>query len=435
MASVSSRRRSGAAIDGRRGVDCGAVTKVFQISQKKKLGWIDASGKVLRQTKTKVAFHVVHYDGALDADCLYPVQIDGKWGFSRPLDPDPTIAPSFDAAGPFAGGIAAVGKLAGFGSKGLPVHHWALINERGDRLCDHTFAAVWPFLGDVALAQRIDPAQPLNANSDEARWGIIDRDGQFVVPPTWHAARQFRQERAAVCVDHKWGFVDSTGRVVVPLRYDTVSGGYREGIARVGVENRPAVTPPHPIEKGTMVIIPWFDGTMGLVDREGQILAEGLPAPPQHFNSDYHDFYDGLAMIEDRARLRGFIDRAGNVRIQPRFSRAWFFSEGMAAVESGGRYGFIATDGQWAIPPTFKMAWEFAEGLAAVQLQVSVMGEATGKKKKRLRWGFADRTGNLAIEARYAAVSRFRDGLALVLRDDDRWACVERGGREIWTES
>jgi hypothetical protein len=135
------------------------VTKVFQISQKKKLGWIDASGKVLRQTKAKVALHVVNYSGALDADHLYPVQIDGKWGGSRPLDADPAIAPSFDAAGPFAGGIAAVGKLAGFGAKSHPAYHWALIDERGDRICDHAFINVSPFVGDVALAQQIDPVK------------------------------------------------------------------------------------------------------------------------------------------------------------------------------------------------------------------------------------------------------------------------------------
>ena len=33
--------------------------QVFQISQKKKLGWIDASGRVLRQTKARVALHVL----------------------------------------------------------------------------------------------------------------------------------------------------------------------------------------------------------------------------------------------------------------------------------------------------------------------------------------------------------------------------------------
>jgi len=69
------------------------LRKVFQVSQKKKVGWIDEKGSLLRQTKAKASFHVAYYDGALDADRLYPVQVGGKWGFSRPLDAEPAIAP------------------------------------------------------------------------------------------------------------------------------------------------------------------------------------------------------------------------------------------------------------------------------------------------------------------------------------------------------
>src|SRR5438477_6263372 len=100
---------------------------------------------------------------------------------------------------------------------------------------------------------------------------MIDRDGHYVVPPTWNAAGQFHEGRAAVSVDRKWGFIDMAGRLVVPLRYDTASIGYREGIARMGVENSPPASPPPPIEKGMLVIRPWFDGTMELVDRDGRV--------------------------------------------------------------------------------------------------------------------------------------------------------------------
>jgi len=74
----------------------------------------------------------------------------------------------------------------------------------------------------------------------------------------------------------------------------------------------------------------------------------------------------------------GFIDKMGKVVIEPEYSFADSFSEGLAAVvgdAATGKYGYIDKEGKIVIQPTFDFADKFSEGLAAVRIG----DEQTGK--------------------------------------------------------
>ena len=64
----------------------------------------------------------------------------------------------------------------------------------------------------------------------------------------------------------------------------------------------------------------------------------------------------------------GYIDRLGNIAIQPKFEAVDGFSEGLAAVELNGKWGFIDDKGNEVIEPRFSGAHEFSEGLARIQV-------------------------------------------------------------------
>ena len=65
--------------------------------------------------------------------------------------------------------------------------------------------------------------------------------------------------------------------------------------------------------------------------------------------------------------LCGYIDRQTWLPlIPPRFERAMYFSEGLAAVRIDGRYGYIDRRGEMVIAPRFDLAGEFSQGLAEV---------------------------------------------------------------------
>ncbi len=53
--------------------------------------------------------------------------------------------------------------------------------------------------------------------------------------------------------------------------------------------------------------------------------------------------------------------------IKPQFDYAYDFSEGLAYVKIGDRYGFINKEGRYVANPQFDSAGTFSEGLARVK--------------------------------------------------------------------
>jgi hypothetical protein len=155
----------------------------------------------------------------------------------------------------------------------------------------------------------------------------------------------------------------------------------------------------------------------------------------------------------------GFIDASGDVIVEPRFDRAWRFSEGLALVQQGDRYGYIHPDGQFAIDPRFHDALFFSEGLAPVQIEDGTWGyidtegafvveprfhldpstnEKNGSRfdnglvptRSGDRYGFRGRDGDERIEARFDNAWYFADGLARV-RVDDSWGYIGTDGEWV----
>ena len=114
----------------------------------------------------------------------------------------------------------------------------------------------------------------------------------------------------------------------------------------------------------------------------------------------------------------GFIDGSGEIKIEPKFSVGFHeFSEGLCAVEEGGKWGFINETGAFAIQPTFeKTAYHFMGGRCGVFID--------GK------WGFIDRSGVVVVEPRYDEVGFFSEGLASV-RTDGLWGFVDQSGNMV----
>lgn len=98
----------------------------------------------------------------------------------------------------------------------------------------------------------------------------------------------------------------------------------------------------------------------------------------------------------------GFIDRRGNIVIQPRFQHALSFSEGLAPVMQDEKWGYITEDGKWAIEPQFAMASLFSESLASVRRTFTD------------DFGYIDRTGKIVIQPAYDSAGYFIDGVARV---------------------
>jgi len=136
----------------------------------------------------------------------------------------------------------------------------------------------------------------------------------------------------------------------------------------------------------------------GFIDQTGRIVVE-----PKYTAAG--DFSEGLAAVKvggthARGGTWGFIDRTGRQVVECTFDAAEAFSEGLAAVRVGEKWGFIGRDGKLRMQPQFEWAGAFHEGLAAF----------TRDKK----YGYIDRTGAVVIEPQFRWAAWFSEGLASV---------------------
>ncbi len=149
-------------------------------------------------------------------------------------------------------------------------------------------------------------------------------------------------------------------------------------------------------------LVPTLDGAF-----RGWSGANGRRVAPQVEVAHFGLFADGRAPIATLCRAGcqgpwGYVDPDGQVAVQPRFSQAQRFSEGLAGVRDDvGRYGYITPSGDYAIKPMWlEQAHPFVGGRALVKLNG--------------RWGYLDRQGEFAIPPRYLLASPFSAGLAAV---------------------
>jgi len=60
-------------------------------------------------------------------------------------------------------------------------------------------------------------------------WGLIDGEGNEIVPPEYVQVGEFHEGLVAVKLKqeaHNWGFINKTGKVIVPPKYDDVANFY-----------------------------------------------------------------------------------------------------------------------------------------------------------------------------------------------------------------
>ena len=215
-------------------------------------------------------------------------------------------------------------------------------------------------------------------------------------------------------VGRLWGYLGESGKVVIESLYPLVSD-FSEGLAWVLL----------PRQANENV-------SSGFIDLKGRpaIPADAwMPRLP-----GLADFSEGLIAMDGLGGY-GYIDHKGAWVIEPQFDDALAFTEGLAAVRTGPMHGYIDSTGRFVISPQYRdipaqnlyrsAAFPFSEGLAAVEV-----GGTWGDGK----WGFIDKTGTMAIEARFAPRSRFRGGLAHV-QVDGKEAYIDAGGTIVYQAS
>lgn len=156
-----------------------------------------------------------------------------------------------------------------------------------------------------------------------------------------------------------------------------------------------------------------------------------------------------------------YVDSEGVIIINPQFSEASLFRNGLALVQTSGdnpQWGFINEEGKYVIIANYKSATVFSEDLAWVVTEnaapscINTKGELkftltnaeevkifsngmaafkeineTGEEK----WGFVDKEGKVKINAQFSDVGSFLDGKCPVSNIDGKWGYVDKEGKLV----
>ena len=333
---------------------------------------------------------------------LAAVRSDGKWGF---IDENFTVVTpiEYDEVRWFSEGLAAV-KMGG---------KWGFIDKSGAMVIPAKYDIAWYFSDGLAVV------------TENGKDGYIDKSGVMVIPSKYGWLWAFTEGLAAVTINGKWGFIDKNGAVVIPAIYDKVTAPFSNGKAEVELNGRRlyidrngkeisavSATDPYaadiPLTKQYSLFRVSSTGKLGY-KHNGSIV---IPAKYDRAGN----FSEGLAWVKTGGKY-GYIDKSGAMVIPAKYDYALYFSEGLAQVKTDYKWGFIDKSGAMVIPAKYDAAGYFSEGLAAVQTDY--------------KWGFVDKSGTLVIPAKYDDVwSSFSNGKAEVKLNGRRF-CIDHNGNEV----
>jgi len=251
-------------------------------------------------------------------------------------------------------------------------------------------------------------------------WGYMDTTGKVMIEPQYPMAGFFSEGMAYVQIGEALGYINTSGEVVIPSEYPAATN-FQEGYASVMIDED------------------WM-----IINTSGEIVMESYFAKPMLFKN-------GLSKFKLEMGLRskyGFIDTRGDTVIYPQFEMASDFSEGLCMASPDGRtYGYINTKGEWVIQPEFELGAlmkindeydfedkDFSDGLAAVQKGekygvidktgkqildykyefIGKFGYGLAPAKKGQKYGFINQKGKWVIKPKYSTAEKFHNGLAAV---------------------
>jgi WG containing repeat len=167
--------------------------------------------------------------------------------------------------------------------------------------------------------------------------------------------------------------------------------------------------------------------------------------PPQF--SYAYGFSEGVAAVKVGEKW-GFINTAGKLAISPQFDGVGYkgFAEGLMNVKIGSQWGVIDHTGSFVIPPKFYHLERFSEGLAFA----SIVDEYAALTDSSI-YGFIDKTGQFAISPRFRVSNNgvpnwiFKNGIAILYKSglmdegegvipsdgDGDYFCIDRTGNII----
>ncbi len=332
---------------------------------------------IIFSCKSKNEHPLESADTQMGEVALWPVEINGKWGFINAKG-EMKIQPQFDFARDFSQGLALVdvNKKRGF------------IRPDGKYAITPQFFDAASFSNGLAAVTKSKKILFIDLGAGDNAY--INRLGETVIEKDFFELRNFSDNCAAAkfLPENKFAYFDKSGSLITQAKYDWVSP-FDNGVAAAGIEN----------------------GNDFIIDKQGQKVKEFTDA------DIFYGFESGLSGIFKNNQY-GFVDNQGNVVIRPQFDLVDAFSDELAVAKKRGEFGYINKSGEFVIEPHFEHAGRFSQGLAPVKLQ--------GK------CGYINKKGEIVVEPQFHWAHAFNGELAKVEFSRDSFGYINLQGEIVW---
>lgn len=320
----------------------------------------------------------------------------------------------FDASFQFKEGLAAVKQN----------DKWGFIDRTGKIYIPIQYEETRSFSEGLAWVKKL------------SKWGVINKNGKEVLPFKYEFGHDFNEGMARAEVNGKLGYVNNIGQEITDFTYDFWSNDFFEGYAVVskeisrkyanGVINaKGEVVVPfrnvlyHKFSEGLSFFSDLKNDQYGIIDKEGNNIA----ILPDHLAFD-GVFSNGLAKVVRKINIdnwngihhKGYVNKQGQEVISTNYQDTKDFSkDGLASVKLNDKWGAIDKKGKVVIPLKYEASFHFPEN------------EELARVAKDYYYGYIDKEGNNIIHFEYEKAESFREGLAIVEKDYEKFVINTQG--------
>lgn len=243
-----------------------------------------------------------------------------------------------------------------------------------------------------------------------------DPDRHIVLSAQLTEIDDFSEDLAKAVSEDKNGFINHQGNWILPSDPDNrwaTFNGY-----------------PHTVFSEGLAAVRIKD-RYGYVNKTGEIVIQ-----PQF--TEANPFKEGSALVAIKdpnykgqpypqtPNLYGYINREGEYIAEPQFIQGNSFEAGLASVtnlvENGFEYGFINPEGERVIRLNSMIYGGFYDGLASFRTE--------GLEAADRLYGYIDKQGTVVIQPQFKHAGRFSEGRAWVTKGFDR-VCIDTSGNVI----
>lgn len=254
----------------------------------------------------------------------------------------------------------------------------------------------------------------------KGKWGYINEEGKIVIKPQFRKATHFYEGIARVDkhIEISESEIEKAYRTLPErearrqIKELEKNAGWYLINSRGSQVSKSMTNSSYPMSDGLILFNERSRGYSGygFIDKTGQVVIN-----PEFKRAE--NFTDGLARFSNSVGGFGFLNKKGEVQFHTRYPSVYPFTDGLAVIRDRNyAYGAIDKNGNTVISPMFEQAYPFSDSLAEVRLKE--------------KWGYIDTKGAIIIEPKYEETRPFKEGLAAV-KIGKKWGFIDKDGNMI----